>query len=146
MIKAKPVVPDHYWILSQQGNKIGNIESNHDGYTVTINGRKKQYHDLKMLGSGMQVEFETASGSKQSLPKTVHGYPTTDDPYNPVFDVKHQLPLWTKDPDSHSWLAAGWYRIQLQKDWRVVLCPKLIILKRCQYEGPFRSREEAMNL
>ena len=79
----------------------------------------------------------------QCASTTVHGYATSSRPYNPVLDVKHQLPLYTTEPRSRSWSAAGWYLIKQHRNWIATFCPKLILLQRYNYRGPFKSKEEA---
>lgn len=144
MIKAKPVIPDQYWILRDQDHKIGNIEIDSGEYVVSINGHRSRYKNLSVLSDSIRIDFESAQPRESTDPQfDVHGYPTMGPAYNSVFDVKHQLPLWTTEPRSRSWLAAGWYRVRQHRNWQIMQCPKLIILQRYNFEGPFHSREEA---
>jgi hypothetical protein len=146
MIKAKPVVPDQYWILRDQDHKVGNIEIDGGEYVVSINGHRSRFKNLTTLANTIRIDFEVAPASSPvPLSKEVHGYPTTGVAYNSIFDVQHQLPLWTSEPRSRSWLAAGWYRVRQHRDWQIVQCPKLILLQRYPYQGPFHSREQAQN-
>jgi len=73
----------------------------------------------------------------------VHGYATGCRAYNPMWDVKHRLPLFTKEKKSKSWFAAGWYAVRQHRSWKVVRNPKLIVLERYQYQGPFHTAELA---
>ena len=144
MIEAKTVIPDQYWILREHDQKIGNIEAESGGYVINLNGAKTRVDNLKMLKQKIGIDFvKTPTIKPKPVGKEVHGYPTTAHPYNAIFDVKHQLPLWTQEPRSRSWLAAGWYRVRQHRDWCVVQCPKLILLERYEYQGPFFSKEEA---
>jgi len=144
MLTAKPVVPDQYWILRDHDHKIGNIEADNGEYVVSINGAKSRFKTLKMLEDNIRVDFDRSQYQvPQKTAYEVHGFPTNGIAYNAIFDVKHQLPLWTQEERSRSWLAAGWYRVQQHRDWKIMQCPKLIILQRYAYQGPFRSREEA---
>lgn len=146
MIKAKAVIPDQYWILRDQDRKIGNIEATTGGYAVNLYGESVEVTTLSMLQQRLgEVEFETPERSEpESDPRSVHGFPTKGTAHNAMFDVKHQLPLWTTEPRSRSWLAAGWYRVRRNgRDWRVMFCPKLILLQRYEYQGPFASSDEA---
>lgn len=144
MIQAKPIIPDQYWILRDNDRKVGNIESEPGGYVLNINGERTKVKTLNMLTERMPINFEPAfEATEKETGNQVHGYPTTDYPFNAIFDVRHQLPLWTKEERSRSWLAAGWYRVKQHRDWRIVQCPKLILLERYSYEGPFHSREQA---
>jgi len=145
MIVAKTVIPNQYWILQQDSQKIGNIEAGPDGYAVKIMNQTQKFKSIGLVKTRMGVQFQSprSSGSKNEALCHVHGFPTTDRPYNSVYDVKHQVPLWTKEAKSKSWYAAGWYRIKQGRVWSIVQCPKLITLNRYQYQGPFRSQEEA---
>jgi hypothetical protein len=144
MIKAKPIRPEQYWILRDREHKIGNIELDQGDYVVSISGSQTRFRDLRDIAQSVGIDFEpTVTTQDSSQTHQVHGFPTTAPAHNAVFDVRHQLPLWTTEPRSRSWLAAGWYRVQQHHNWRVMQCPKLIILERYPYRGPFRSREEA---
>ena len=145
MITAKPVVPDQYWILRDQDTKIGNIEIQDGEYVVSINGQRRTFASLNKLKDTITMKFEedhartTLNDARQA-----HGFPTTAKAYNVVYDVQHRIPLWTSDPRSRSWMAAGWYRVKQRRNWQIMQCPKLILLQRYAYQGPFHSREEAM--
>lgn len=144
MIKAKPVVPDQYWILRDQDHKIGNIEIDNGEYVVSINGNRSRFKNLNSLVNTIRVDFEIApSAVKDTVQHHVHGYPTPTPAYNAIFDVQHQLPLCTKEPRSRSWIAAGWYRVKQHRQWTIMQCPKLILLQRYTYQGPFYTAEEA---
>jgi hypothetical protein len=145
MIQAKPVIPDQYWILRQNDRKVGNIEAEGGGFTVTLNGTKTHIKSLSSLTKTVEIDFQRMPKVEKKTPEnSVHGYPTTEFPHNAIFNVQHQLPLWTEEPRSRSWVAAGWYRVKQHRDWRIVQCPKLIVLQRYPYQGPFYTREEAL--
>lgn len=144
MIKAKTVVPDRYWILRDDQKKIGNIESDGSGYTISINGTSAKYTTLSMIQQRVPIDFELIEKTAgEPNVCEVHGYPTTAPAHNAIFDVKHQLPLWTLEPCSRSWYAAGWYRIRQSRNWKTIQCPKLIMLQRYEYQGPFYTQAEA---
>ena len=145
MIVAKPVIPNQYWILRQDNRKIGNIEAAKDGYQVKINNQIQTFKTINMVKQRIKIDFEKPSviKSTHSPENQINGYPTDGHPYNAIFDVRLQAPLWTREERSKSWFAAGWFRVRQGRNWQTVLCPKLITLQRYQYQGPFRSREEA---
>jgi len=60
-----------------------------------------------------------------------------------MWDIKRKLPLFTKQTKSKSWFAAGWYQLKQHRAWKVVHNPKLILLERYPYRGPFISKEQA---
>ena len=73
----------------------------------------------------------------------VHGYPVSGCVYDPMWDVRQQLPVYTKTTKSKSWFAAGWYNVRRGRQWRSVLAPKLILLQRYPYQGPFYTQQDA---
>lgn len=144
MIVAKAVIPNQYWILRQGDRKVGNIEAGPEGFQVRI---QDQVHRFKTIGTMKQrvpIDFEPVLQTEPAkIENQVNGYHTTARPYNAIYDVRHQVPLWTREPRSKSWYAAGWYRVKQGRTWTVSECPKLIVLDRYEYQGPFKSRGEA---
>lgn len=144
MIVAKAVIPNQYWILKQDDRKIGNIEAASDGFTVVINGNQQKFKTLRTIRNKVAIDFHDLPRSQQpSKDNTVLGYATDGVPYNGVFDVPHQVPLWTREPRSKSWYAAGWYLVRQGRSWRKVFCPKMLMLTRNQFLGPFHTEQEA---
>lgn len=147
MIEAKPVIPDRYWILREHNRKVGNIEAEPGGYSLNIRGRSAKFQTLDMIRDRVGVDFRSPLTGQPNPPGyEVNGYPTTHQPHNAIFDVQYQLPLWTREPRSKSWMAAGWYAVRQHRNWQAVLCPKRILLERYEFRGPFRTREEAMGI
>ena len=72
----------------------------------------------------------------------MHGYPCSQHPYNPMFDVQKQLPVYTKTPKSKSQFCAGYYIICFEKGWRKAYCPKMLTLSRYEYKGPMKTKLE----
>lgn len=143
MILAKPVIADRYWILKQDNHKVGEIEAGNDGYTVKIQNTVKRYTTIKMLDREANIKFEPAATVSAPADNQAYGYNTGTRVFNVLWDVKHRLPLFTKEDNSKSWFAAGWYRVKQHRNWKTVQNPKLITLQRYAYQGPFHSREEA---
>jgi hypothetical protein len=142
---AKPVIDKQFWILQRDNEKVGNIEACAGGYQVKINNQIAQFKTIKLAARTINIEFEPAV--KVSRPKknpdTVHGYPVSGRVYNPMWDVPQQLPVYTKTAKSKSWFAAGWYNVRKGRNWRTVLAPKLIVLQRYAYQGPFLTEQQA---
>lgn len=144
MIVAKPVIPNQFWILKDGDIKVGNIEAGPKGFSVKINNQIQSFKSINTIKQKANINFEPMAEKTKSKPKNlVHGYSTKGKPYNSIFDVKHQVPLWTTEPRSKSWYAAGWYRIKQGRNWDVVFCPKLITLQRYPYYGPFYTEGNA---
>jgi hypothetical protein len=142
---ALPVIDKQYWILKKDNQKVGNIEACDGGYQVKINNQVAQFKTIKMAARQVDIEFEPPV--KKSKPSAtvdqVHGYPVSGRIYNPMWDVPQQLPVYTKTNKSKSWIAAGWYNVKKGRHWRTVQAPKLIVLQRYPYQGPFYSEQEA---
>jgi hypothetical protein len=142
---AKPVIDRQFWILQENNQKVGNIEACAGGYQVKINNQVAQFKTIRMATQHIDIKFEpTVKINKPQTSVTkVHGYPVTGRVYNPMWDVSQQLPVYTKTNKSKSWVAAGWYNVCKGRNWRTVQAPKLILLQRYPYQGPFHSEEEA---
>ena len=142
---AKPVIDKQFWILQDGNQKVGNIEACAGGYQVKINNQVAQFKTIRMAAQRVNIQFESMnrSAQKKQHDNTVHGYPAAGRIYNPMWDVKMKLPVYTKTSKSKSWFAAGWYKIKKGRSWTVAQDPKLIVLQRYPYHGPFVSLEQA---
>ena len=142
---AKPVIDRKYWILQDNDRKVGNVEACDGGFQVKINNQVQQYKTIKMVEQRVQVHFELPLKNKIVKPITnlVHGYPVAGRVYNPMWDVSQQLPVYTKTAKSKSWIAAGWYNVKKGRHWKTVQSPKLIVLQRYPYQGPYHTKQEA---
>ena len=141
---ALPVIDKQYWILKDNDRKVGNVEACAGGYQVKINDQIAQYKTIKMVEQRVHVQFESVPKVVKEKPtNSVHGYPVAGRMYNPIWDVPQKLPIYTKTNKSKSWFAAGWYQVKKGRAWQVLQGPKLIMLQRYPYHGPFHSKEEA---
>ena len=141
---AKPVIDKQFWILQENNNKIGNIEACDGGYQVKINNQVvAQYKTMKLVERNINVTFETIPKPEKKTSNIVHGYQAAGRVYNPVWDVPQKLPVYTKTKKSKSWYAAGWYTIKKGRHWAAEQDPKLIVLKRYPYQGPYHTKKEA---
>ena len=145
MIIAKAVIPNQYWILRDDSGKVGNIEADPSGgFQVRINDQIQRFKTIGTLKKKVPIDFQSVERTKhRTTGNEVYGYPTTSKPFNAIYDVRHQVPLWTRDARSKSWYAAGWYLVRQGRRWTLEECPKLIMLERYEYQGPFYSSEEA---
>ena len=144
MIIAKPVIDKQFWILKQDDQKIGNIQATPDGsYEVKILDYVNKYKTIPMVRKAVGIEFEPAEKKSKPVTDSVHGYATGCKAYNGMWDVKHRLPLFTKTTKSKSWFAAGHYWVKQHRNWKVMHNPKLILLERYPYQGPYHTKEEA---
>lgn len=143
MITAKTVVDRNYWILTKDESKIGAITVDAEGYTVTIRGRRHQFRTMRKLRDSLKIELPTVSKTASRSDGMVHGFDPGCRAHNGMWHVKLRVPVFTKSPKSRSWYAAGWYAVQQARTWKICNSPKLILLQRYRFQGPFHSREEA---
>ena len=145
-IHAKPIIDNKFWIVEENGEKIATLRKNEDERFVMSNERGvKIYETKKSLTDQFGKDFfvvKILKEARDSNPLEVHGYPTSTDPHNAMYDIQKKLPLFTKSGDSKSLYCAGYYVIRFDKGWVKSFCPKLITLQRYQYEGPFKTEVE----
>lgn len=141
---AKPVIDKQFWILQDGKEKVGNVEACAGGYQVKLHNQVAQFKTIKMAAQRVNIQFESAVKKPKTnlLSRQVHGYGTIGRVNNPMWDVKMKLPIYTKTAKSKSWFAAGWYCVKKGRKWSVVQDPKLIVLQRYPYQGPFHTEEQ----
>ena len=144
---AKPVLSDKFWIIESGGEKIGTIQAIDDGgFTLVKNQIRKKYLTIRALGDENHIVFDKRIKSK--VPKNVDpifNYPTSSRPYNVVWNVKHKFAAYTKTKSSKCLYCAGYFAIKLNGIWKVEFCPKLIMINRYRFIGPFKTSTEAEN-
>ena len=143
-LEAKTVLKNKFWIVEHQGEKIATIQAVEDGgFVYASSNERKRYPTIKLLSKERNVVFEEpAKKSKTVVEHEVHGYPTNCKPWNVLYDVKHQFPIYTKTSKSKSYYCAGHYIIRFNNGWVKSYCPKFITLNRYDYQGPFKTKEE----
>lgn len=140
MIIAKPVVDGKFWILKDGEFKVGELQKSPTGFRVSSPTLRDEFKTISMAEERLGMKVERAQ--KPPIPDThsVQGYPADTHVFNPVYDVKLRVPLFTKSESSKCWHAAGWYQIKQFADYEWVQCPKLIILQRYPFVGPFKEK------
>jgi len=140
---AKPIIDKQFWILKQDDQKVGNIQASADGYQLTLRNQVVSYKTLPALKRKANIEFEPPTTPSRPANDQVHGFDTGCRAHNGMWNVQMRVPLFTKQAKSKSWFAAGWYAVRQHRSWRVVRNPKLIVLQRYQYNGPFHNKDQA---
>jgi hypothetical protein len=144
-LHAKPVVDGKFWIVEDQGNKVGILKvTEQKKYVFSSKDNITTFDNKKKLFETFGTNFFVKEQIQKSVvvDKTVHDYPTSSIPHNPLYDVKRHLPLFTKSNKSKSVYCAGYYIIRFDKGWVKSFCPKLITVERYQYQGPFKTELE----
>jgi hypothetical protein len=140
---AKEILGGKFWIVEEDGENVATISYNDEKYILSDKVGTRFFENQKQLKKtlGNDVTW-TALKVAKDYTKEVHGYPTSCQPHNPIFDVKRKLPLFTKSAKSKSLYCAGYYVIHFEKGWVKSFCPKLITVERYETKGPFRTEIE----
>lgn len=143
---ARPVLKNKYWIVESEGNKVATIQAVEDGGFVYVHDNERErFTTIKLLSKAHNVVFDSTSTKKEKIiteSHEAHGFPVTNKPWNTLWDVKHQFPVYTKTSKSKSFYCAGYYIIKFNNGWVKSYCPKFITLNRYEYQGPFKTKTE----
>jgi len=149
-INAKTLVKDRFWIIEENGTKLGTLQKQEDNGWIFLGKTTRMEFPTKdslyeNFGDGIFANDITLTDVEEEDDSTdfeVHGFVCNQKPYNSMFNVQKQLPIYTKTPKSKSLFCAGYYIICFEKGWRKAYCPKMITLQRYQYEGPIKTKLE----
>ena len=142
-IVAKPIVKDKFWIVERDGEKCATIQAIDEagGFAYVYDDQREIFPTIKLLSKKYNISFEKAERRKSVPENNIWNFPTSGKPYNALFDVQKYLPIYTKTHDSKSYFCAGYYAVNIDGTWSKYFCPKLIILNRNEYCGPFSTVE-----
>lgn len=141
----KTLIPNKEWIIKDDDSKIGTIAKNKKGYAFLKKGQILNFKNLDEVVQTLGVTLPEGKKTKVENETDVHyiyGYPCSNKPYGPVYNVKKKLPLFSKSNKSKSLYCAGHYIIKFRKGWVKSYCPKLITLERYPYHGPYKTELE----
>jgi hypothetical protein len=145
-LKAKSIVADKFWIVEENGQKVGTIQSSHLGIVFTKkDSSKERFSNIKLFSDKYNVVFE--SDKPKKVPETeffIYEFPCKTQPFNAGYNVTKQLPLYTKRENSISYYCAGWYLVKFRYGWSKTMNPKFITLQRNEYIGPFKTKLEML--
>ena len=134
-----------FWILEDNdGHKMGTLQAAAGGkYNANLDGRVISFSDWKTCKADLKIDIKQEEEQvTDNIDNEVNGYPTNCTPFNPVWDVKKKLPLFTKTAKSKSLHAAGYYIIKFEHGWVNSFCPKLTTLSNNEWQGPFKTKLE----
>jgi len=143
--KAKPIIDGKFWIIEDQGNKIGTLQKDDtERFVLTSKNNRSVFESIKSLEKRFGNNFFISAKEEDPITTNneIYGYNTNCEPHNPMYDVKKKLPLFTKSNASKSIYCAGYYAIKFDKGWVRSFCPKLITVQRYEYRGPFKTEIE----
>ena len=143
-LSAKEILKNKFWIVERQGEKVATLSVGDDSQLMysSNNLGTRFFKNIKSLTKNLDVDItwsplETAD--LQTPEFEVYGFSTSCAPFNPMFDVKQRLALFTKSEKSKSLYCAGYFIIKFDKGWVKSFCPKLITVERYETEGPFKT-------
>lgn len=146
-IQAKAVVEKKFWILKDQAEKkIGNIEQAGNQYRVKLENHYTYYKNIASIKTALPdliFDQPVRARKKAAVPTKCYDFDTGCRVYNPIYDVSRNLPIFTKTAKSRSYYAAGWYAVRQGAEFEVVRNPKVILIHRYQYLGPFYDQHTA---
>lgn len=147
MLTAKNIIADKFWIVEQDGAPVATIQSAQDGVVLVKNQQREKFPSISVLKQKYNIIFNYTKPANKITPNkpvsSVYGFPTSTPAYNILYDVQLQLPVYTQEPDSKCYYCAGYYLIKNKKTWELEFNPKLIMLNRYEFQGPFCSEAEA---
>ena len=149
-INAKTLVKDKFWIIEENGEKLGTLQKKDNNGWIFLSKKESReiFHTPESLREKFGIDILAVEPTTPIEPVDinenfeVHGYPVSQHPYNPMFDVQKQLPIYSKTPKSKSLFCAGYFIICFEKGWRKAYCPKLITLQRYPFKGPIKTKLE----
>jgi hypothetical protein len=144
MLRAKEVMPNKFWILEDsQGLKQGTM-SQSNVVKVMINNVEKTYDtfDKACWDLAINVDTPKIEGQTGAKEESVLGYPVKCAAFNPIWDIKRKLPVFTKTEKSKTLHAAGYYIVLFDTGWVQSFCPKVSTLDSNNFKGPYKDKLE----
>ncbi len=143
-IKANTVLKNKFWIVEDDGKKVGTLSHSEDRFLYSCNNQTYFFDNQKQISKklGKIVWDDNVEKKITSSEKIVHNYPTSVTPFNTMYDVQRKLPLFTKSVKSNSLYCAGYYIIHFDKGWVKSFCPKMVTLEKYEFKGPFKTDVE----
>jgi len=146
VIQAKPIIDNKFWIVEQEGERVGTLRKNEENIFVFSNrDGVLTFRNKEKVKEQFGPDFFVAKIVREAddaKPNEIHGFNTSTKPHNAMYDIQRKLPLFTKSKESKSLYCAGYYVIRFDKGWVKSFCPKLITLQRYEYKGPFKTELE----
>ena len=142
-VHAKEIIDGKFWILEDNGEKIATLSVADNKFLLSDKKGTKFFDNIKTNERiiGKHIIWDKLAITEISS-KEIYGYETSAHPYNPIYNLKLKLPLFTKSFNSKSLYCAGYYIIKFPKGWVKSFCPKLITLEKYEYNGPFKTKIE----
>jgi hypothetical protein len=139
MIIAKPVIKEKFWILEEQGNRVGMMNFTDGDFFIKLKKADIVLHSIDELKLH-HIEFASRD-LQHGGQMTVMDYPTDqEDVYN--IQKIDGYPCFTKKSTTKSVHAAGWYGVKFKNGWVQSFCPRLTTVKSYESVGPYKSQTD----
>jgi hypothetical protein len=145
MLKAKTVMPNKFWILENNaGVRQGTLSIQNKKAKVVLDNVEKTYEDVNQACWDLAINLDNESPTevKEEKEDAVLGYPTKCAAFNPIWDIKRKIPVFTKTAKSKTLHAAGYYIVEFETGWVPSFCPKVSTLDSNQFQGPYKDKLE----
>lgn len=149
MTMAKTLIPNKEWLITKNKTKLGSISKNKKGYKFFKKNLIVPFKTLEEVKVELGItNFDDVPNLKNNSSNDliIYDYPCSNKPFDPVYNLKQKLPLFSKSAKSKSQYCAGYYIIKFRKGWVKSFCPKLITLERYPYHGPFKTEREMKDM
>jgi hypothetical protein len=152
-VKLKTIVKNNFWILEQDGTKVGTVSKKDKKNYQLLSNNHEQPLEMTMTDiitkwgedcfkSPVKVDVEKSITTADEV-YLLFGFPCASKPTNEMYDVQRKLPLYTKNNKSNSVHSAGYYIVEYPSNgWTRSFCPKLVTLEQYPYQGPFKSKAD----
>ena len=151
-VKLKTIVKNNFWILEENGTKVGTVNKEGKKYVVhKKNAGRPSTLSLEDIvtnwGEDCFKEPIDVPVSQNIVKKNnvyyLFDYPCASMPTNEMYDVTRKLPLYTKNNRSDSVHSAGYYIVLYPTNgWTRSFCPKLVTLEKYPFKGPFKTKQD----
>ena len=103
-MKLKVLLKDKFWIVEQEGQKVGTLAFDDEKFVYSDPNGVQFFASEAQIKNNLGIDFKSSISLSDSstLSLDVHGYPCSVRPYNTMFNVKSNLPLFTKSDKSKS--------------------------------------------
>jgi hypothetical protein len=145
-LTATPVIKNKFWVVESRGQQVGSIQARDDGGFAYVHDQQREYFpSIRAIKNKHNIQILTKKSAepKRISNKEIYGYPCHKTPHSEVFDVRRQLPIYSLNDKSKSFYCAGYYLVKFGNEWLIEFCPKLIVINRYPFSGPYRTREQA---
>ena len=137
---AKNIIKDKFWIVLNNGEKLGTVKYTEGNYVFFENVNKKT-HVYNQEEFDKHFKVINTDNSKGSF-VDVFGYNTNCEE---VFNVRTEenVPVFTKTVNSKNFHCAGYYASYFPSiKWSSAFCPRLKTLKSYPFMGPFKTESD----